>query len=428
MVKGWREVSIGDVTEMVGGGTPSTADLANFDGGIPWLTPRDLSGVHDRYMAGGARTISRLGLERSSAKLIPAGSVLLTTRAPIGYVAMAKNSIATNQGFRSLVPCEELAPEFLYYWLLINTSELERHASGSTFKELSGRALARITLPLPPKWEQRRIVATLGSLDDKIELNHRMAMTLDEAVKTLFRSWFVEFDPVRAKIKDARITVLPKHIRSLFPAKLVKDRAKAVPWGWSVKALDEIAHFRNGLALQKYRPRNGERSLPVLKIAQLRSEKIGEERASSNIHSDFIVEDGDLVFSWSASLMAKIWCGGRAALNQHLFKVTSIGNHPEWFIFHWLHEHMTEFRSIASDKATTMGHIKRTHLSDALCVVPSDRVMRAADEICGAMHRRCIAAKSELRRLARLRNVLLPRLISGEVRIPKAEKLAENAT
>ena len=132
---GWREVSIGDVAEVVGGGTPSTTDPANFDGDIPWLTPKDLSRVHDRYMVRGARNISRLGLQRSSAKLVPAGSVLLSTRAPVGYVALAKNRIATNQGFRSLIPRNGLVPEFFYYWLCANTALLDRHTSGSTFKE-----------------------------------------------------------------------------------------------------------------------------------------------------------------------------------------------------------------------------------------------------------------------------------------------------
>ena len=107
---GWREVCIGEVAEVVGGGTPSTQEPAYFDGDVPWLTPKDLSGVHDRYMARGARNISRSGLQRSSAKLVPAGSVLLSTRAPVGYVALAKDSVSTNQGIRTLIPCEKLMP------------------------------------------------------------------------------------------------------------------------------------------------------------------------------------------------------------------------------------------------------------------------------------------------------------------------------
>lgn len=182
----WPKVSIGNVVRIVGGGTPSTADPLNFDGEIPWLTPKDLSGVHDRHIARGARNLSSLGLERSSARPVPAGSVLLSTRAPIGYVCVAKNQITTNQGFRSLIANEQLVPAFLYYWLLSNRQELERHASGSTFKELSAKALASIKMVLPPKTEQERVVAVLGALDDKIELNRRMAETLDALVRSLF--------------------------------------------------------------------------------------------------------------------------------------------------------------------------------------------------------------------------------------------------
>ena len=272
-------------------------------------------------------------------------------------------------------------------------------AEGTRMPRAKWEHVQGFPLRLPSIAEQHAIAHILGVFDDKIELNRRMAETLDQSIRTLFKSWFVDFDPVRAKI-GGRHSALPQPLMSLFPGQLVMSRTRKVPAGWSVRALDEIAHFQNGIALQKYRPREGEGFLPVLKIAQLRSGVLdGKEYASSNIHSDYKIENGDLIFSWSGSLMAKIWCGGRAALNQHLFKVTSI-DYRKWFILHWLHEHMLEFRSIASDKATTMGHIKRHHLSDALCVVPSDQVMSAADNICGAIHERYIAARIESSELA----------------------------
>ena len=280
---------------------------------------------------------------------------------------------------------------------------------------------------LPPVAEQRAIAHILGALDDKIELNRRIAATLEETLRTLFKSWFVYFDPVRAKM-EGQSDHFPEPHLSLFPNRLVALETGEVPDGWCVMSLEEIAHFQNGLALQKYRPLVREEHLPVLKIAQLRSEVLdNKEKASSNIPCDCIVEDGDVVFSWSGSLMAKIWCGGRAALNQHLFKVTSV-DYPEWFILGWLHQHMPDFRSIAADKATTMGHIKRRHLRDALCVVPSDQVLSAVDGICATIQKRCIKAKIESRNLAYLRDALLPKLLSGEIRIRDAEKIAEAAT
>ena len=257
---------------------------------------------------------------------------------------------------------------------------------------------ARYVVHHPPMAEQCAIAHVLGALDDKIALNHRMVETLEQAFIALFNSWFAV--PADTDLPD----------------------------GWSVRSLDEIAHFQNGLALQKYRPLEGEERLPVLKIAELRKGTTGgKEYASADIPSECIVENGDLIFSWSGSLMAKIWCGGRAALNQHLFKVTS-SDLPDWLVFGWLSRHMSEFQFIAADKATTMGHIRRHHLQDAQCVLPNDDVMETANRVCGAIHKRCIAARVESGRLADMRDMLLSRLISGEIRVPEAEKLAEVAT
>ena len=257
---------------------------------------------------------------------------------------------------------------------------------------------ARYVVHHPPMAEQCAIAHVLGALDDKIALNHRMVETLEQAFIALFNSWFAV--PADTDLPD----------------------------GWSVRSLDEIAHFQNGLALQKYRPLEGEERLPVLKIAELRKGTTGgKEYASADIPSECIVENGDLIFSWSGSLMAKIWCGGRAALNQHLFKVTS-SDLPDWLVFGWLSRHMSEFQFIAADKATTMGHIRRHHLQDAQCVLPNDDVMETTNRVCGAIHKRCIAARVESGRLADMRDMLLSRLISGEIRVPEAEKLAEVAT
>jgi type I restriction enzyme S subunit len=201
MAAEWRVFRIGDIADISGGSTPSTGDPANFDGDIPWLTPKDLSGPHGRYVSRGERNLSRKGLASCSAKLLPEGTVLLSSRAPIGYAAIAKNPIATNQGFRNLVIKPGYEPEFVYYWLMAHVEELKRHASGSTFRELSGSALARITISIPDQATQRAIAHILGTLDDKIELNRRMNETLEAMARAIFKSWFVDFEPVRAKME-----------------------------------------------------------------------------------------------------------------------------------------------------------------------------------------------------------------------------------
>ena len=236
----WVNSTVGEIADVFGGGTPSTKDLGNFGGDVPWITPKDLSGSPGRYVSRGARNLSKKGLDSSAARLLPAGTVLLSTRAPIGYVAVAANPVTTNQGFRNLVFKDGFSPEFYYYWLTDNVPELERHASGSTFKEISGTAVKQIKIPVPPFSEQRAIAHVLGTLDDKIELNRRMNETLEAMARALFRSWFVDFDPVRARM-EGRDTGLPGPLAGLFPDRLVDSGTGPIPEGWSTGTLEDVA-------------------------------------------------------------------------------------------------------------------------------------------------------------------------------------------
>ncbi|WP_294117558.1 restriction endonuclease subunit S [Thiolapillus sp.] len=175
---------------------------------------------------------------------MPKNTVLLTTRAPIGYVALSANPIATNQGFRSLIVKPEFDHEFLYYWLKVNKTKLERHASGSTFKELSGTALKNIAIRLPTsKAEQRAIAHILGSLDDKIELNRQMAQTLESIARAIFKSWFVDFDPVKAKMEGKQPEGMTEEIAALFPDRLVDSELGMIPEGWEYKALGDMINI-----------------------------------------------------------------------------------------------------------------------------------------------------------------------------------------
>jgi type I restriction enzyme S subunit len=163
----WQWVRLDTVGTIIGGGTPDSSDEENFAApgtGIPWLTPADLGGYTDLFISRGARDLSEKGLRSSSATLMPAGTVLFTSRAPIGYVAIASNAIATNQGFKSIVPYVLEMNEYISYFLKLAAKEVEKKASGTTFKEISGRMLKNILLPLPPLEEQKRIVLFLDKL------------------------------------------------------------------------------------------------------------------------------------------------------------------------------------------------------------------------------------------------------------------------
>lgn len=311
---------------------------------------------------------------------------------------------------------------FLKY--LIGSQSFTDHVlavqTGTAVPHISGGQIKSFEFLLPPLPEQRAIAHILGTLDDKIELNRRMSGTLEAMARALFKSWFVDVDPVRAKA-EGRDTGLPKPLADLFPGRLVDSELGEVPEGWEVKSLDQIARFTNGLALQKYPPTQ-DAWLPVIKIAQLRSGRAGAaDRASADLDPDYIVVDGDILFSWSGSLECVLWAGGRGALNQHLFKVTSSA-YPRWLCYFAVHQHLDDFRQIAAGKATTMGHIQRHHLSDAKIAVPARAIPGEIDRRVAPLFESVWNCEVESRFLAALRDVLLPRLISGELRVKDAGK------
>lgn len=172
----WKECTIADLGTVVGGATPSTKDPENYEGGkIPWITPKDLSNHPDRYISRGERSITEKGLNGCSAQLMPRHSVLFTSRAPIGYVAIAENEVCTNQGFKSVVPNDHTDYLFLYYLLKYNKNRIEGLGSGTTFKEVSGSTMRGIQVKVPKSVEiQKAIGSFLDSIDSKIEINRRI--------------------------------------------------------------------------------------------------------------------------------------------------------------------------------------------------------------------------------------------------------------
>lgn len=315
---------------------------------------------------------------------------------------------------------------FAYY--LVRSEAVRRYLI-SQMTGSSGRqrvpvsAFANITINIPPLLEQKAIAEILNHLDDKIELNRQMCKTLEDTAQAIFKSWFVDFDPVHAKAAGKQPVGLKPEIAALFPDSFVDSELGKIPKGWRVTGLDSLGNFLNGLALQKYPPLNDD-SLPVVKIAQLRTnDTTNSDRASANIGSEYIVNDGDILFSWSGSLECVIWFGGAGALNQHLFRVTS-AQYSKWFLYMWIHRHLPEFRHIAAGKATTMGHIQRHHLEDAKVLVPPTDLLSMQDKIMEPLIDAIVSRSLENRKLTDLRDTLLPKLISGELRVKDAERIA----
>ncbi len=242
--------------------------------------------------------------------------------------------------------------------------------SHSTRNQVPTTARRALKVVLPPLSKQAAIADVLASLDGRINLIRQTNEILEAMARAIFKAWFVNFDPVRAKAEGREPEGMDAGTAALFANEFQDSELGPIPDGWSVEALDAVATFLNGLALQKFPAQSGEDTLPAIKIAQLRARSsYGADRVSSSVPSKYIIGDGDLLFSWSGTLEVNFWCDGPGALNQHLFKVSS-NLYPRSFYYFWLLHHLASFRETAAHKATTMGHIQKHHLAHAKAVVP----------------------------------------------------------
>lgn len=278
------------------------------------------------------------------------------------------------------------------YWGWINSI-----ATGSTRKNINAKMYEKMPIFLPEEKTQEKIVTLLESLDSKIEINNKIISNLESQAQAIFKSWFVDFEPFQ-------------------DGDFVESELGMIPEGWEVKSLSDIAFFKNGLAMQKYRPEINDPSLPVLKIRELNSGStdFSSDRCRTDIDDSVKVYDGDLIFSWSGTLSCKLWTGGNAGLNQHLFKVTS-EKYEKWFNYSWVKFHMNEFIRIAQDKATTMGHIKRSHLDEAKVLIPTIDIYEKIDKLMKPIIELIIKLGIQNTKLAELRDALLPKLMTGEI-------------
>lgn len=280
---------------------------------------------------------------------------------------------------------QEVYPKYLFAALRspIIQQEIENLHVGTLIPHFKKSDFDKLFIPCPSYKMQTYIGDTYFYFSQKIDLLQRQNATLEAMAETLFRQWFIE-----EVQEDFRIT-----------------------------SLSNIANFLNGLACQKYPPSNNIDKLPVLKIRELNNGISKDcDWATSDIKSEYIVKSGDVIFSWSGSLLVKIWNGEDCVLNQHLFKVTS-QTYPKWFYFFWCKYHLKEFIIISESHATTMGHIKRSDLDAAEVLIPSDKRLQEMSYIMNPLWEKYITNQTQIRTLEKLRDTLLPKLMSGEVRV-----------
>ncbi|MCK6432405.1 MAG: restriction endonuclease subunit S [Burkholderiaceae bacterium] len=397
------------------------------DEGLPLLTAKVVNG--GRIDFGAAQKLKREKAARLPYGFIQAGDVLLSHNATVGRVAVVPEFngqalIGTSLTYFRLDP-SRLLPRYLAGFL--ESRDFQNQLAGvmglSTRNQVPITAQRLLEVEVPPLRVQQLISEFVGALDDRIALLRETNATLEAIAQALFKSWFVDFDPVRAKSQGLAPAGMDEATAALFPDGFEESTLGPIPRGWNIRSLDQIASYLNGLALQKYPPTDGA-WLPVIKIAQLRKgDTLGADRAGRNIKPEYIVRNGDVLFSWSGSLEVEVWCGGEGALNQHLFKVTS-QHFPKWFYFWWTRHHLDRFRQIAASKATTMGHIQRGHLSEAKVLVPPPELLDVMSASAAPLLDRITQNALHAQTLAEVRDTLLPRLISGQLRLPEAAAVA----
>ncbi len=268
---------------------------------------------------------------------------------------------------------KELLPEYLMMWF--RRPEFDRYARfmshGSVREMFEWEDLCNVELPVPHPDKQKEIVKEYNSIVNRIALNNQFIKKLEETAQAIYKQWFVEFNFPNEKGKPYKSS----------GGEMMESELGEIPKGWRIESLSSIANYLNGLAMQNF-PSETEDFLPVIKIRELSSGNTDEasDRASKNIPKQYLVNNGDIIFSWSGTLKVEIWAGGQGGLNQHLFKVTS-HKFEKWFYYLWTNFHLTEFIRIAAGKATSLGHIKREHLDSAKVLVPTDVQLKEMDKL-----------------------------------------------
>ena len=307
---------------------------------------------------------------------------------------------------------QKCIPKYLYYLFTTDNfvNDYLKSCKGAKMPRGDVNRLLNFEFHLPDRPAQLLIAGILGSLDEKIEVNRRKITELKALAKAIYDYWFVQYD-----FPDANGTPY----KSSGGAMEWKEELKReVPKGWGFGNLYDIAFFENGLACQKHRPKKGEQVLPVIKIREMH-EGISDdtEFVSINIPEKNRIADGDLLFSWSASLETMIWCGGKAGLNQHIFKVIPKGKFPLEYVYQQLSQYIINFVKMAEARKTTMGHITTDHLRQSQIILPDETILSRFSDVVAPIASQRIILQQEVRELTKQRDMLLPLLMNGQVEV-----------
>lgn len=381
----WTVNRISDFAEIIAGGTPSTSVDEYWNGNIGWITPADLSNYKCRYISRGERNITELGLKKSSACLLPKNSVLLSSRAPIGYVAIAGTELATNQGFKNLI-CDDRKVDyrFIYYWLSLNTEVLKSFASGATFPEISASKVKKIKAIIPDLPTQKRIADILSTYDELIENNNRRIAILEKAAQELYKEWFVRFR-------------FPDYENAKFE--------NGLPKGWYVAKMGSLCNITTGKKDANQATGNGE--YPFFTCA----------RETTLFTDDFILDKNAILISGNGSYTGLVKkYSGKFDLYQRTYALYDFKN-IEWLYAYWTMKINFEREFMGGSRGSAIPYITRPNIERFKIVVPTQELLLKSQQIFETIHNKCLLLESENKNLIKQRDLLLPRLMSGKLEV-----------
>lgn len=391
----WKECTIKDLGEVVGGATPSTKDPCNYENGsIPWITPKDLSLLNGRFISQGERCITEKGLRSCSAQMMPKNSVLFSSRAPIGYVAISGCPVCTNQGFKSIVPNRETDFLFLYYLLKYKKDEIENMGSGTTFKEVSGTTMKGIKVTVPKDIEtQKAIGRILGSIDDKIEENQQINHNLQQQARALFKAWFVDFEPFGGEM----------------------------PNEWHIGKLKDILRLkRDGIKV------GDEPNLPYLPIdvIPMKTFAVSEFKPNEDAQSSLITFDKDdiVIGAMRVYFHRVIFAPCRGITRTTCFTLKPYD--ADYLSFGLLccdQDSSIDYAQTTSKGSTMPYAVWDGGLGDMEISIPPKDVAKKFNDTVLPMLRHIQASYFENQNLVEMRDSILPRLMSGEIDLSEVE-------
>ena len=387
------------------------------DEGVPVLNGANLTEY--KLVENSFRYVTKEKAKSFNKAIAKRGDIVITHRGTLGQISYIQNDskfeeyVISQSQFKVRVNQKLVDPIYLVYYF--HTNEGQRRLLANKC-HVGVPALAQATtnfrlieIPLPDLSIQHKIASVLSSLDSKIELNNRINAELEGMAKLLYDYWFVQFDFPNAEGKPYKSS----GGKMIWNGELKRE----VPEGWEVGTLLDIADYANGLPCQKFRP-DGHEFLRVIKIREMNEGGFSDnsEQVKPDIPAKSIIENGDVLFSWSASLEVKIWTGGKGALNQHIFKVTS-SKYPKSFYYFQLVNYLQHFKMMAENRKTTMGHITQEHLQQSRIAIPPKALTQELDKIIAPLFEMKIKNDIENERLSSLRDWLLPMLMNGQITI-----------